>query len=105
MKAPFQNDLVSGAGSDRQTSFDVTEWVARLAITGQLNGAATVSLPALMLLFFLNPTVHSFELLFAVMYEVLVTERKGSDLALPPDLGSLVTSVHIADRLQTRPLT
>lgn len=47
----------------------------------------------------------SFALLLAVMYEVLVTEIKGSDPALPklpPDLRSLVTSVHITDLLQTR---
>lgn len=62
---------------------------------------------ALIFLFSLNPIACSFALLSAVMYEGLVTEIKGSDLALPklpPDLVSLVTSVHITDLLQTRPL-
>lgn len=65
----------------------------------------TASLPAHILLLCLNPMACGFALLFAVTYEGLVTEIKGSGLALPklpPDLPSLVASVHITDLLQTR---
>lgn len=42
-----------------------------------------VTLPALGFLFFLKPMAWSFALFFAVMYEVLGTEIKGSAPAFP----------------------
>lgn len=67
-----------------------------------------VTLLALRFLFFLKPMACSFVLFFAMIYEVLVTEIKGSAPAfprLPPGLVSLVTPLHLTDLLlQTKPL-
>lgn len=67
-----------------------------------------VTLLALRFLFLLKPMACSFVLFFAMMYEVLVTEIKGSAPAfprLPPGLVSLVTPLHLTDLLlQTKPL-
>lgn len=67
-----------------------------------------VTLPALGFLFFLKPMAWRFTLFFAMMYEVLVTEIKGSAPAfpkLPPGLVSLVTALDLTDLLlQTKPL-